>query len=344
MIRRLACAGRRPGALGFTLVEMMVALAVGLIVLMGLMTMLARNSTNQQELERTIRQLESARFTLDTLSEDVMHAGFFSDFNPDGLLDPPTYQTPDPCAVAPTDQGWDTSVSPILMPVPIEGIAAGTVVGCLPNRRAGTEALVVRRAETEPHIGMADGRSDNLYIQIARCPEDAQRVRAAAVPDATPEATFDLRRPDCATVNDALRRLSQRTYYIATCNDCVANDGIPTLKRVEMINGALRRTSIAEGVENLQIEYGFDINDDGVPEHFATMGSGVIGAGANVWQNVVTARLHVLTRDTQTSNGYADSRTYELGPDVEVVAPADGFKRTLLTTTVRLRNVGGRRE
>jgi type IV pilus assembly protein PilW len=165
------------------------------------------------------------------------------------------------------------------------------------------------------------------------------------VPAGDPLATFNLQRPDCATINDALRRVSQRTYYVASCNDCAANDGIPTLKRVEAINGALRTTAIAEGVENLQVEYGLDIDDDGAPDTFATLGSGVItGVAPNVWQNVVAVRLHVLTRNTQASAGYRDTRSYQVGPDVSLASPADGFKRTLLTTTVRLRNVAGRRE
>src|SRR5439155_19219565 len=91
---------------GFTLVEVLIALAIGVVVMLALTTLLARNSANQQELERTIRRLEGARFSLDTLAEDVMHAGYYSDFNPDGMLTKPTYQTPDPCAVAPMAQGW----------------------------------------------------------------------------------------------------------------------------------------------------------------------------------------------------------------------------------------------
>jgi type IV pilus assembly protein PilW len=108
---------------------------------------------------------------------------------------------------------------------------------------------------------------------------------------------------------------------------------------------------VAEGVENLQVEFGVDTNDDGQPDNFVTMGSGVI-AGAwpagttppNAWQNVVSVRLHLLTRSTERTPGFTDTRTYQLGPDVPVATPADGFKRTLLTTTVRLNNVGGRRE
>lgn len=331
----------RSAARGFTLIEVLVALAIGTFILLALTVLFSRNTGNHAELERTARQIESARFSIDILTEDVMHAGFFGEFNPDTMPDAPAYQTPDPCATAVTAQGWDTAVTPVQMPVPIQGIAAGTAVGCLGNRMAGTEALVVRHAETGAATTLAAGNANNLYVQIARCGLDTSRVRAAAVPS----GTLNLRLPDCATVNDALRRLTQRTYYVASCNDCVANDGVPTLKRVEMIDGALRTMSVAEGVENLQVEYGIDTDDDGRPDSFVTMGSGVIdGIAPNVWQNVVAARLHVLTRSTQPTPGFSDTRTYQLGPDIAIATPADRNKRTLMATTVRLNNVGGRRE
>lgn len=337
---------------GFTLIEVLVALAIGVVILLALTILFSRNTGNQSELERTIRQLESARFSLDTLAEDVMHAGFYSDFNPDTLpdFDPADdYTTPDPCAVATANLGWDTAVTPVQMPVPIQGIAAGDAIACLANRRDGTEALVVRHAETGDTIPIAGGNNTNLYLQISRCNAgfEPQRVLAAPVPGANPEDTFTLRRCDTdgtvVGVNDAVRRLLQRTYFVATCNDCVAGDGIPTLKRVEMVDGALRTTAIAEGVENLQVEYGLDTDDDGRPDDFVTV-DGVDGVGDNRWDNVVAVRLHLLTRNTQATPGYTDTRTYQLGPDVSVAAPNDGFKRTLMTSTVRLYNVGGRRE
>lgn len=318
------------------MIEVMIALALGTLVLLGLTVLFSVVSGNQNELERTIRKLESARYAIDTMGEDVMHAGYYSDFNPNSLLVPVSYTQPDPCAITTDAQGWNTSVSPIEMPVPVQGIPADTSVACLKNRRPGTEAIVVRRADTGPPSTALPSSTTNLYIQISRCKDDTQSLIASP----GPSTKFTLRLPDCVTINTATRRLLQRTYYIATCNDCTANDGIPTLKRVEMIDGALTSISIAEGVENLQVEYGPDTTGDGQPDSFTTVG----GVAAADWSNIVAVRLHLLARATETTPGYADSRNYTLGPDVTIEKPADGFKRTLLTTTVRIINVGGRRE
>ena len=154
------------------------------------------------------------------------------------------------------------------VPRPVQGIPAATAsIGCLPNRRANTEALVIRRTETAAPIVLTAARTDNLYIQTSRCRDEWGQVRVAAAPSAEPEKTFNLRNANCAAgnVNNAVRRLMQRTYLHRDLQRLRgASDGIPTLKRVEMIDGALRTTSIAEGVENLQFEFGVDTSGDGV--------------------------------------------------------------------------------
>lgn len=340
---RLRFVRRSCAAAGYTLIELLIALALGAAILLALTLLFAQNSGNQQELERTLRQIESARFSIDTLGEDVMHAGFFSDFNPDVVTPLPTYTSPSPCATALTALGWNAAASPLELPRPVEGLLAGTVFTCLPNRRAGTEALVIRRAETGPPILWTAGNATNLYIQASRCPDDADRIRVSGVPATDPQTTFNLRTPNCANPNNALRRLLQRTYYVATCNDCANNDGIPTLKRVEMIDGVLRTAAIAEGVEDLQVEFGVDNPPlNGVPDAWLTADT----VGANDWRNVVAVRLHVLTRATQPAPGFVETRTYRVGPAV-TLTPAmlnDGFRRALLSSSVRLNNVGSRRE
>jgi type IV pilus assembly protein PilW len=331
-----SCCGQCLTMKGFTLIEIMIALALGTLVLLGLSVLFSVNSGNQNELERTLRKLENARFALDTLSEDIMHAGYFSDVNPNTLIGGVTYQTPSPCETGLDKLGWDSGTTPIKMPTPIQGISnTDNAFACLNNRvKDTTEAFVIRHADTGSAISPDTVNVKNLYIQISRCPDDLQRI----IVSPGEKDNFILRTATCDKPFDAVRRLIQRAYYIADCNDCDANDGIPTLKRIELIDGILRTISIAEGIENLQMEYGEDTDGDGQPNNFVTTDK------VTDWANVIAVRLHLLARATEKTTGYEDARTYKLGPDVTVTKPADGFKRTLMTTTVRLNNVGGRRE
>lgn len=323
---------------GFSLIELMISMAIGTIILLALTVLFSANSGNQNELEKSLRKLENIRYAMDTLSEDSAHAGYYSDFNPGSLIQGVTYTTPDPCALTPSTQGWDSSSTPVLMPVAIQGISKDdATVLCLTNRRAGTAAVVIRRAETGAGTAVgAATTANNLYVQVSGCASDANRILVAP----GPAGSFTLHKSDCTTLVSPVRRLMQRTYYVATCSDCAANDGIPTLKRVEMVNGVLQIASVAEGIEDIQIEYGVDTTLDGQPDSYVSNSA----YAATSWKDVVSLRLHLLSRTTQTTAGYSDSRTYQVGPDVSVAAPADGLKRTLLTTTVRLNNIAGRRE
>lgn len=329
---------------GLTLIELMIGITLGLFVLLALITVMSRNSGNQAELDRTVRQMENARFALDTLSEDIMHAGFYSEFSPRSLPVTPASTNPNICATNTSAMGWDTATTPMQLPAPIQGIDGSTAATCLTNRRAGTEAVLIRRADTGPELALTAGTNNNLYIQISRCPADASRIRVAASVTA---ADFPLRNPNCTGANNSKRRLIHRGYFIATCNDCTgAGDGIPTLKRIEMINGTLRLASIAEGVEQLQLEYGIDTTTptaDGVPDLFVKADA-IDGTAPMIWPNVVATRIHMLVRNDRATAGYQDTRTYKLGAGVSIDKPNDGFKRTVASTTVRLVNVGGRFE
>ena len=93
---------------------------------------------------------------------------------------------------------------------------------------------------------------------------------------------------------------------------CAPSDGIPTLKRVEIIDNAVRVVSLAEGVINMQVEYAFDTNDDGSPEQFLT--STTAGATpTSFWSNVVAVRLHMLMRSTEAGT-YRDDLAGRLRP------------------------------
>ena len=65
--------------------------------------------------------------------------------------------------------------------------------------------------------------------------------------------------------------------------------------------------------------------------------------------NAMTAKIHLLSRSTEASPGYRDTKTYPLGLQADgtqlTVGPYnDGFKRHAYTETIRMNNPAGRRE
>jgi type IV pilus assembly protein PilW len=59
--------------------------------------------------------------------------------------------------------------------------------------------------------------------------------------------------------------------------------------------------------------------------------------------NTVAVKLYVLARSTQSTPGYTDDKTYQLG-STTLNAFGDQYKRHVFSTTVRLVNISGRRE
>lgn len=329
--------GRPNRMRGFTLIELMIGMTIGLIVLLGLTVFFSYNSRNQQDLERSIVRLENARFALDTLTEDLMHAGYYARHVPGSGI---TYSAIAPCPGTTAGLGWNTAAT--AMPPPVAGLAANpssAAQNCLTGLRAGTGVITVTHAETGNAVTPANTVVTNLYIQTTSCATDTARVTV----NTGPAANFTLQNLACNAPNN-VHRLSQRTYFLSNCNNCTSNDGIPTLKRGELIGNSFVVNTVAEGVEQLQFEYGVDTSNDGQVDEVLGF-AGITGVAPYVWSNVVAVRVHMLTRSSLPDPGTVEQRTFQMGP--LTLAPADlpnGFKRTLLTTTVPLTNVAGRRE
>lgn len=325
---------------GLTLVELMVAIAISLGMIGALVTLVVNNSRTGAEIDRAARQTENGRYAMDVLAGELRLAGFYGELAVSGL----TFTTADPCEVDGDDLGFDAGGAPTA-PVSIQGMT-GTVAdpapACATNHVGDTGVVAIRRVSTSTIAPVAASLTANdRYLQTSRCDAD---------PVATPfvfsdaEADFTLKTLDCAGAAP-VRRYVGRTYYVASCNNCAGGgDGIPTLKRVEFAAGGFLETPIAEGVQELQFEYGFDTNGDGTPDEYRTGLSGVVGAATNDWGNVMAVRIWMLSRTTDPSPDYEDKKEYRLGT-FGIRGPFnDRFKRRAYSQVVRLNNPAGQRE
>ena len=62
---------------GFSLVEVMVALTIGLFLLGGLTAIFINSSQANHELQKTAQQIENGRYAIATVSQDLRLAGFY---------------------------------------------------------------------------------------------------------------------------------------------------------------------------------------------------------------------------------------------------------------------------
>jgi type IV pilus assembly protein PilW len=333
----------RRATAGFSLIELMIAMTIGLILLTVLATLFDQTTSGRTALERVSRLTENSRFAADIIGDDIRHAGFYGNFMPPTNTE---FVDPSPCDWDVIDVariGWEPNLATPRYPAQLLGyddpVATEPAIACLPNRVPGTDVLVIRRAGSATVAGAAT-TLQNVYVQASQCVNDAVLLRVSNT-----ASQFSLRTASCDNALLApIRRYFVRVYYVASCNECAPSDGIRTLRRFEFIDGGTRNVPLAEGVEQFQVEYAFDTNDDGSPEQFLTTVTGGTTPTSR-WSNVVALRLHLLLRSTEAAPAATTSpAVYDLGPGHNGVTCPAGFKCRALSTTLRLNNVAGRRE
>ncbi len=336
-------------ARGYTLVELMVSITIGLMVLAALVTLFAGNSRERAEVERANEQTENGRYALQLLSEDLRDAGYLASFNP-GTVSGPNPQLAIPAAL-PNACATDLPTLNSAIVLAVQGYDNGAnAPPCLADVRAGTDILVVRRASTCA-VGTAgcDAQvAGDVYLQASGCPTEFTAGTYYAL-DTNP-VNLNLHQKDCVT---AAPLYQYRTHIYFVANDDKPGDGIPTLKRAELGTGAFTIVPLVEGIENLQLNYGLDTNvpTTGSPAVYTADPSSYLGCAPAVcvsnWRNTVAIEINVLARNQTPTQGYTDTKSYTLGLTAagaaNVVGPFnDSFKRHEYSTVARLYNPAGR--
>ncbi len=91
---------------------------------------------------------------------------------------------------------------------------------------------------------------------------------------------------------------------------------------------------IAEGIENMQILYGVDVDGDASSDVERYVDANDVGT---LWNNVVSVQVAILVRSLREVKDTAESETFTL-LDTAVTSPNDRFQRAVFSTTISLRN------
>ncbi|HEX4859021.1 MAG TPA: PilW family protein [Usitatibacteraceae bacterium] len=362
-----------PGALmdrqrGFSLVELMVSIAIGLVIMAGLVAMFLNSSNNQRELQRASARIENGRFAMDTLTQDIHHAGYYGMFFQ--INTPAT--AADPCAISTfadiqTAAGFPVQAYPAASSTARPVLSATSCGSILTNANLapGSDIVVIRRADTNVLAVGSVAAVREVYIQSNPYQSALQEGSGATM---TTSTSAD---GGAATIKNAagtaaaeIRKFRVHIYFVAPCSrpngggtTCTGSsddggDPIPTLKRLELVSVGGARTfsviPIAEGVEYLQLSYGID-NDpttvnsqtnfkgDGIPDEFKQAPT------LADLSNIVSSRVSMLVRNADKSQSFSDNKTYQIG-SMSLGPFNDKFRRHVFDSEIRMVNLAARRE
>ena len=310
---------------GVTLVELMVALAIGSFLLIGAVQIYNQSRQSFIINESLARVQETAQFAIDTIESDLRMASNYGlqsrgvaiagRVMPDDL-NPLALPVPGGCGA-----GWANDLAR-----PVQGENNAYTLACAANgaAQANSDNVTIRRAT----VSVSPLDQSRLQIQ-------STRIQGELFADNEVPAGFD---PLQSQTHDLL----VNTYYVSSTSTLIP--GVPSLRRkiLGSVGGApgIIDQEVAPGIENLQIQFGIDIDGDNTVDRYVNPGDAALNpaaAGFDPMVRILTARLWILVGGLVPELGIQDSRLYAPG-DVDLGEFNDQFRRLQISKTVLLRN------
>ena len=310
---------------GLTMVELMVALAIGSFLMIGAIQIYNQSRHAFVINESIARVQETAQFAMDTIEADLRMASNWGRTSRGLSIEGRSLQgSPNPKVLAvPLDCGEDWSIE---LGTPVDGFNNNWGLTCAARNGAqlNSDTLTVRRASVNP----APLQAGRLQIQTTR-------VQGEIMDDGAVPPTF-------SPVDSETHNLLVSSYYVDNNSDLVP--GVPTLRRkvlgVQGANSAVIDQEVAPGVENLQVQFGIDVNGDNTVDRYVNPGNQIYDPDAPGYiagARVLTARVWLVVRGVSVETGIRDQTIYAPG-DVNLGAINDNFRRMQVSKTILLRN------
>ncbi|WP_105201097.1 PilW family protein [Pseudoalteromonas sp. T1lg10] len=326
---------------GYTLLELMIAMVVGLFLLGGVMfTYLSMKVTTSDTVEMGELQ-ETGRIALDILGKDLKMTGFFGRLNIDSLTTADVSGVTAP-AVDCIDEVFSIGSFPGTGAVPnfpvIYGLEADSAneLGCITDAKIGSDVIQIKRGVGEEMSGQ-DTQTGQYYVQTTL--SDARFIEGDSNP-----IPFEL--------GKGVWPYEHLVYYVG--EDKYTSGGkeitVPVLKRKRLIGDEMDTESVLEGVENIRFLYGLDNDGNGDVDEYLEAGEMTPAH----WQQsgttrIKTVQVSVLVRATKEDNNIKlTNQTYVLGGDDTASGNTqrkltfdDNYRRMVFVSTFKINNAGG---
>lgn len=306
---------------GFSLIEIMIAMALGLFLIAGIATVYVSSKETYALRDQISEMDESARIAMKVLRTHIERAGYSSEANTqlENYLLPSSF-TPTPIT-CPTGQSNIINVNRIANTVDSSVISTNTL----------TTNQIMARADS---VGISFLADDQLSED---CTGGGWKNRCTINPNASMR-TLANQGP-----NTQLARRVYSSFRIQknASRENKAGDGIPELVCGGSLNALSQ--SLAQGIENMQLRYGVDNLPSLIPTgqkkewQVDQYWSATQVTANNAWDKVALVQVALLVRTMEPVFKQAEAKTYQLFD--QKIATNDRYKRAVYTTTIYLRNI-----
>jgi type IV pilus assembly protein PilW len=304
---------------GFSLVELMISLVIGVILVYGAVRLLVDSRNTQRASDSTASVQEIATYALAVLEPDVRLASYWGKTNRADLVSGATASTSSRSALDTLVAGNCGVNFTVDLAQYLQATDGTYGLACAAQSFVGdTDVLVVRHASAEVTALAAGALQLQSGVMRGQLFADGERPSGYGAP------------PSTVTHN-----VEVNAYYVGTLANNV--DGQPqwALRRKRLTSAGGAPTIIDEevvrGVQDLQVELGFDTSDDGAADVYVNPGSEPADG------SLVAVRLSLLVASEERDQGHVESTAYTLANRTHAVY-SDARHRRVVVRTISLRN------
>ena len=319
---------------GFTLVEWLIAMTMGLFLLAGVFSVFVMSRSSSEDAFDQSELQENGRLAIRLISQDIKWAGFFGAYTGQSTQVGPSLSLSAGSTILSTSDCLDErSVGSLPSNAgPARGLwvsrvsaskgLAGFACILVADRVANTDVISIKRLVGRP-VPATEGLNANRFYMAANS-QEARVIRGTET------------RPLFGANNESQTWEYQHyIYYLSQDN------GVPVLrKRYLTADGgsSLIGGAMAEGVEHMVLMLGVD--DSVIPDGRIDRYMSADQMTAQRWNEgrVLGVRLFILIRAAKESARYKNNNTYQLGNLPPIKGNGDGYRRLLLESSIALRN------
>lgn len=310
---------------GMSLVELMVAMVIGLFLTAGVFTMFSMSSSNVTTTSQFNQLQENGRIALAIMERDISQLGFMGDLTGTDFI-----------------IGTNTNVE--IAALTSDCVGAGLNNATLPDdkpahfrRLWGYENTTT--SEYLSCLDYDDVKADTDVLQLKRflgpsvLKGDSNAIYAAS--NSSQVAFFVGENPAATIENSRIWEYQHHVYFIA--DDA---SGIPILRRKTLTStGMSNDEQLVEGIENIRFLYGFDNDGDSTPDSFMSASNVTELMWDNEgFQRLVAIKAFILVRSINQDRSYTNDTQYQLGDKTITIPANDHYRRKIMSTTIVLEN------
>jgi type IV pilus assembly protein PilW len=330
---------------GFSLVELMVGMVLGLMLIAGAVSIYLASKRSYVEVEQVAALTENARFAEQIVGDSLRHMGFFgeapaSEIRVDAGLVAPAGD----CNVPAEAGAYHKNSAGFIQRLGFAATAdsSGDALDCITDAVPNTDVLVIKHALPRPYSdGPRGGKDPNEPLDndgVIDTPDVLLDGKTYVMTNNVGGLLFDGGSPPSINSggevpNGVAWEYQYEVFYV--------RDGdVPQLARrvlsydPDTLSMTFKTEDLAEGVERLYLLFGYDNNNDGEVDTYKNLAS----IGSNI-AGIQSVEVFMLVRSATEDVQYTNNKTYALGRPVPVGPFNDHYRRLVSHTSMSLRNL-----